>query len=52
MSSEPQHGVTEDLRRVDLLVNKSTFIFMLVTDNFLEDPFCQMMQDAINAKTH
>ena len=43
----PSHGVTEDLRRVDRLVNKSTFVFMLVTDNFLEDPFCQMMQDEL-----
>ena len=43
----PSHGVTEDLRRVDRLVNKSTFVFMLVTDNFLDDPFCQMMQDEL-----
>ena len=47
MSFEPSHGVTEDLRRVDSLVNKSTYVFMLVTDNFLEDPFCQMMQDEL-----
>ena len=43
----PSHGVTEDLRRVDRLVNKSTYVFMLVADNFLEDPFCQMMQDEL-----
>ena len=30
----PSHGVTEDLRFVDRLVNKSTYVFMLVTDNF------------------
>ena len=43
----PSHRVTEDLLRVDRLVNKSTYVFMLVTDNFLEDPFCQMMQDEL-----
>ena len=43
----PSHGVTEDLRRVDRLVNKYTFVFMLVIDNFVDDPFYQMMQDEL-----
>ena len=43
----PSHGFSEDLRRVDRLVDKSTYVFLLITDNFLEDAFCQMMQDEL-----
>ena len=43
----PSQGYNEDLRRVERLVDKSTYVFLLITDNFLEDPFCQMMQDEL-----
>ena len=35
------------MRRVERLVDKSTYVFLLITDNFLEDSFCQMMQDEL-----
>ena len=28
-------------------MDKSTYVFLLITHNFLEDPFCQMMQDEL-----
>lgn len=43
----PSQGFSEDLRRVERLVDKSTFVFLLITDNFLEDSFCRMMQDEL-----
>lgn len=43
----PSDGYSEDLRHVERLVDKSTYIFLLITDNFLEDCFCQMMQDEL-----
>ena len=43
----PSRGYNDDLRCIERLVDKSTYVFLLITDNFLEDPFCQMMQDEL-----
>ena len=39
--------LSDDLQRVERLVDKSTHALLLITDNFFTDPFCQMLQDEL-----
>ena len=39
--------LNDDLWHVGRLVEKSTYAFLLITDNILTDPFCQMLQDEL-----
>jgi len=40
-------ALSKDFQCINRLVEKSTYKFLLVTDNFLEDPFCEMLQNEL-----
>ena len=42
---------TGKLQQLQMLINKSTFIFLYVTDNFLNDEYCQMQKDELIMST-